>query len=126
MNTYYGVFGGAYSGVIDIVLAFLSWSIVWRLQMKRKEKIGVAVAMSMGVFAGCAAFVKCSKLLLLLNGDFTYEGYNLVIWGASEVAITFMAASIPVLRVLVREVRTMTRRRYGRTGQTHPSKETES
>lgn len=70
VNTYYGVFGGgqsllplalwpwtlltkffgaAYSGVIDIVLAFLSWSIVWRLQMKRKEKIGVAVAMSMGV-----------------------------------------------------------------------------
>jgi hypothetical protein len=39
----------AYSGVMDIVLALLPWSIVWNLQMKKKEKIGVAVAMSMGV-----------------------------------------------------------------------------
>lgn len=36
-----------------------------------------------------------------------------MIWGAVEVAITIVAASIPVLRVLVREVRMATRRRYG-------------
>ena len=38
-----------YSGLSDIILALLPWSIVWKLQMKPKEKIGVAIAMSMGV-----------------------------------------------------------------------------
>ncbi|KAK3385617.1 hypothetical protein B0H63DRAFT_501452 [Podospora didyma] len=113
VNAYYGVFAGVYSGVMDIVLACLPWAIVWKLQMKRKEKIGVGIAMSMGIFAGCAAFVKSSKIPLVLSGDFTYEGYNLVIWGLAEVAVAIMAASIPVLRVLIREVRTATRRRYG-------------
>ena len=38
-----------YSGVMDIVLALLPWTLVWGLQMKRKEKIGISLAMSMGV-----------------------------------------------------------------------------
>jgi hypothetical protein len=31
------------------MLAMLPWKILWRLQMERKEKVGVLVAMSMGV-----------------------------------------------------------------------------
>ena len=38
----------AYCAVMDFTLALLPWRIVWALQMKRVEKIGVAVAMSMG------------------------------------------------------------------------------
>ncbi|KAK4214934.1 hypothetical protein QBC37DRAFT_439838 [Rhypophila decipiens] len=114
VGVYYGIFAGAYSGLMDIVLALLPWSVLWNLQIRRKEKIGIAVAMGMGVFAGGAAIVKCSKIPVMLDGDFTYEGHHLIIWGSAEVAITIMAASIPVLRVLVRELReATTRRRYG-------------
>jgi hypothetical protein len=49
VNIVYGVVAGSYSGLMDIALALLPWTVVWKLQMKRKEKIGVAVAMSMGV-----------------------------------------------------------------------------
>ena len=45
----YGVFAGSLSGVCDITLAMLAWQLVWNLKMQRKEKIGVGVAMSMGV-----------------------------------------------------------------------------
>jgi hypothetical protein len=38
-----------YSGAMDIVLAVVPWKIIWALTMNRKEKIGVMVAMSMGV-----------------------------------------------------------------------------
>jgi hypothetical protein len=38
-----------YSGVMDFVLALLPWKVIWKLQMKRKEKAGVAIAMSMGI-----------------------------------------------------------------------------
>lgn len=38
-----------YSALMDFVLALLPWKIVWNLQMKKKEKFGVATAMSLGV-----------------------------------------------------------------------------
>lgn len=39
----------AYSGIMDVVLAVIPWAILKDLQIKRKEKIGIAVAMSLGV-----------------------------------------------------------------------------
>ncbi|GKT94413.1 integral membrane protein [Colletotrichum tofieldiae] len=61
------------------------------LQMKIQEKIGVGVAMSMGLF-------------------------ELAIWGTCESGVTIMAASIPVLRVLVRDVASTARKYYGSSG----------
>jgi hypothetical protein len=39
----------AYSAAMDFTLALLPWKLIWGLQMKKKEKVGVAVAMSCGV-----------------------------------------------------------------------------
>jgi len=39
----------AYSGVMDLCLAFIPWTLIWGMTMRRKEKIAVAIAMSMGV-----------------------------------------------------------------------------
>jgi hypothetical protein len=49
VGVYYGVFAAAYSGLMDLMLAMLPWAVVWKLQMGRKEKIGVGIAMGMGV-----------------------------------------------------------------------------
>ena len=38
-----------YSAAMDLTLALLPWTLVWKLQMKPAEKVGVAIAMSMGV-----------------------------------------------------------------------------
>jgi hypothetical protein len=45
----YGMFAAIFSGSMDIVLSLLPWKLLWGLQMKRQEKIGAALAMSMGV-----------------------------------------------------------------------------
>lgn len=34
---------------MDILLALLPWRMIWKLQMKKKEKVAIALAMSMGV-----------------------------------------------------------------------------
>jgi hypothetical protein len=39
----------AYSAFMDITLSILPWKILWSLHMQKKEKIGVIVAMSMGL-----------------------------------------------------------------------------
>jgi hypothetical protein len=49
VNVVYGIITGVYSGLADWALALLPWKVIWGLQMARKEKIGVGVAMSMGM-----------------------------------------------------------------------------
>ncbi|KAK3326991.1 hypothetical protein B0T19DRAFT_420540 [Cercophora scortea] len=101
----YGIFTSAYSGILDLVLAIIPWKIIMNLQMHTREKFGVALAMSMGVFAAASAFIKCSSLPQLGSRDFPHEGVPLVIWGVAEAAVTIMASSVPMLRILVRTVR---------------------
>ncbi|KAK0752652.1 hypothetical protein B0T18DRAFT_305977, partial [Schizothecium vesticola] len=108
----YATFAGAYSAAMDFVLAFIPWPLIWSLQLKKKEKLGVAVAMSLGVIAGATATMKCLAIQTIAQGDFTYYGASLVIWGNAEVATTIMAASIPVLRVLFIQIKTSAERYY--------------
>ncbi|KAK3985221.1 hypothetical protein QBC44DRAFT_405361, partial [Cladorrhinum sp. PSN332] len=99
----YGMFAAGYSALTDIVLALLPWKIVWNLQMEQREKIGVALAMSLGVFAGATALVKTTVIPSLASPDFSCE------YDTAESAVTIVAASIPVLRTLFRDLHTFSR-----------------
>ncbi|KAH8897992.1 hypothetical protein GQ53DRAFT_593950, partial [Thozetella sp. PMI_491] len=103
VNTYetYSLFVASYSAFMDLVLALLPTVIVWNLQMKLKEKIGVAVAMSMGVFGGITAAVKAYQIYTFSDPDSSYALVSPIIWGTAEANITIIAASIPVLRSLI-------------------------
>ncbi|SPN96642.1 uncharacterized protein DNG_00163 [Cephalotrichum gorgonifer] len=113
---HFNMFSGVYSGFMDCLLAILPWPIVLTLQMQTREKFGVALAMSMGVLAGATAFIKCAKIPLLVGADFNFKGWELVAWGVTETAVTIIAASIPVLRVLVRRLRSSAGGRYDSPG----------
>ncbi|KAK4459467.1 hypothetical protein QBC42DRAFT_231687 [Cladorrhinum samala] len=102
MTLTYNIFSCVYSAVMDVALAFLPWKFLWELQMSRKEKIGVVVAMSMGVFAGAAAAIKSSTFLGFNQNADPTASVPLVIWGNAEAAICIIAASIPILRALAR------------------------
>ena len=67
---HYDIFSASYSAFMDLIMAILPWRFLWKLQMHRKEKIGVGLAMSMGVFASATAIVKTSKLPHMLEPDF--------------------------------------------------------
>ncbi|CAN8099817.1 unnamed protein product [Discula destructiva] len=49
VRTDYNVFAGVYAGIMDIVLALLPWTILPKLQIKFKEKVGIGLAMSLGI-----------------------------------------------------------------------------
>ncbi|KAK0714113.1 hypothetical protein B0T26DRAFT_651094 [Lasiosphaeria miniovina] len=83
----YNMFSCVYSATMDVLLAFLPWKYIWSLEMSKKERIGVVVAMSMGVL-----YVHWCP----------FASVNLLTWGNAESAICIMAASIPILRALVR------------------------
>jgi len=56
---------------MDLILAMVPWKVIWKLPMKPREKVGIALAMSMGVFAAATAFVKSAKIPKVAAGDFT-------------------------------------------------------
>lgn len=104
MIVQYAVFAAAYSAGMDFVLAIVPWTVIMKLQMKLKEKIGVAICMSLGFIAGGTSIMRCLKTPLISSTDLSYEAGQLSIWTVAEISTTIMAASIPVLRILVRRV----------------------
>jgi len=117
----YGIFNAAWCAVADFYLALLPWTLVWDLKMRTREKIGVGIAMSMGLLyvslnshfacphtnintrAGVCAIVKGVYIIQLRQADFSYNGKDVTIWTAVETAVAIIGASIPVLRVFFRE-----------------------
>ncbi|KAK7932525.1 Satratoxin biosynthesis SC1 cluster protein 4 [Apiospora marii] len=87
-----------WSGVMDIILAILPMPVILGLQMNKREKLGVAIALSFMVFT-----------------DPTYDIAPVVVYGTAEIAVTMIAACIPVLRVLIRDVSRAGTIRYGHT-----------
>ncbi|PKS11250.1 hypothetical protein jhhlp_003011 [Lomentospora prolificans] len=100
----YSIFAGAFSGAVDLALALLPWYLIWGMRMDIRERLGITVAMSLGVCACAMAILKCIAIPALAKGDYPFDIVPLVVWGNAEVATTIMAASIPVLRVLIRDV----------------------
>ncbi|KAI1336865.1 hypothetical protein F5Y15DRAFT_392436 [Xylariaceae sp. FL0016] len=111
----YQLFAVYYSSIMDFVLALLPWKILMGMAMLRREKIGVAVAMSMAAVAGVTGIVKAVEVTHIPSLDITYDRVNLTIWTTTEPAVTIMAASIPILRMLYHELRS-SHRDYFRSG----------
>ncbi|KAF2191841.1 hypothetical protein K469DRAFT_804852, partial [Zopfia rhizophila CBS 207.26] len=99
----FSIFAGSYSVLMDFMLATCPWLIIRHLQMNTKEKLGVIVAMSLGFLAGVTAAIKTSFLPSTQEWtDSTYALADLLIWALAESAVTIIAASIPFLRVLIK------------------------
>ncbi|KAI8940708.1 hypothetical protein NX059_001974 [Plenodomus lindquistii] len=99
----YGIFNAAWCAVADFALALIPWKLIWGLQLQMREKIGIGIAMSMGILAGICAIVKGIYIVQLRQQDFFYNGKDVTIWTVVETATAIIAASIPVLRVFFKE-----------------------
>ncbi|KAJ3580275.1 hypothetical protein NPX13_g278 [Xylaria arbuscula] len=102
----FAIFGGSFSAAVDFVFALVPWFLVRNLNMKRAEKLGVAIAMSFGTIAGITALIRTVFLPSLASSTFSTKATTLVIWYVAEPATTIIAASIPVLRALIKELHT--------------------
>ncbi|KAJ8113021.1 hypothetical protein OPT61_g4754 [Boeremia exigua] len=117
---YFCIFVGAYSSLMDFLLAICPWIIIHKLQMRRREKWSIIFAMSLGCLAGVACIVKTTYLPLIGTwADFTYNIADVLIWAMTESAITIVAASIPFMRLMMQDLTSRggsRGRSYGNTG----------
>ncbi|KAK6836267.1 hypothetical protein PG987_006762 [Apiospora arundinis] len=73
--------------------------------MRMREKIGTAVAMSLGLLAGVFAILQIKGTVALSGTNYTaYKLAKLAIVTSAEPTMTIVAASIPVLRILLRDL----------------------
>lgn len=99
------IFVGSYSAFADFLLAGIAWVMIWNLRINKKEKVGVAIAMSLGFLAGIGAAIKTSYILDIAQWkDFSFSCFTFLIWTSAEAALTVVATSIPYLRHLVNDI----------------------
>lgn len=61
--------GMVWCSTMDFVLAMVPWHIIWHTPLQRKEKIGVGLAMSVGILAGICGLLKAAYLYETRGAD---------------------------------------------------------
>ncbi|CRK11726.1 hypothetical protein BN1723_009478 [Verticillium longisporum] len=82
----FAFFSAVYSALCDFILALLPWRMTFNLQMKRSERLGIDLALSMGVIAGITGVMKAyygSKLLQVRHPNYAYN--QAVYWICARV-----------------------------------------
>jgi hypothetical protein len=115
--------GNVYNIIMDFILAVFPWVITWNLDMRRVEKIGLCVAMSLvrlfkyapilhsltfaqGMFVAIVSAVRTGWKDEGNVKDEWYFWRNSNIWYSSEIVGTIIVQCIPVLRPLLRDIKT--------------------
>jgi hypothetical protein len=85
----------------DILFALLPLMFIYKIQRPFREKIVLAILMSLGLVASAAAIAKVVILSRLpTSGDPTWVGADAFIWTNLEESIGMMAACITMLKSL--------------------------
>ncbi|RMZ70468.1 integral membrane [Pyrenophora seminiperda CCB06] len=100
--------GNIYNIVMDFVLAVFPWIITWNLDMRKVEKVGLCVAMSLGMVIAVISAVRTSWKDEGNQKDEWYFWRNAHsnIWYSSEIVGTIIVQCVPVLRPLLRDLKT--------------------
>ncbi|KAI1503589.1 hypothetical protein F5X99DRAFT_374875 [Biscogniauxia marginata] len=113
-------FGNVYNIAMDFVLAIFPWLVVWKLKMSRWEKVGLCWTMSLGVFV---AMISAARVAWTTSpNNERYDDYYFwrqglgMVWYSAEVAGTIIVQSIPVMRPMLHEMKSLLEsRRVGDT-----------
>ncbi|KAK8030222.1 hypothetical protein PG993_011513 [Apiospora rasikravindrae] len=81
--------------VADLFFAILPWIFIWKLNIPRREKIILAVSLSLGIFAAAAG----AKRIMEVKGVRDVP-VGVIVWSQVETAATLVCVGIPVCRPL--------------------------
>ncbi|KAK6851929.1 hypothetical protein PG995_012054 [Apiospora arundinis] len=98
------LFGRSFSAFVDFYLAAYPSIVLYKLQMARRKKIALSIALGLGVVSGGVAIYKTVVLLALADPDFTYATANITIWTLIEGNTIVIASSIPILQPLINKI----------------------
>lgn len=85
----------------DLVLSFVPITFIRKLNRPRREKIFLAMLMSMGLFASLFAILRTVTLRNFTKDDFFRGQVMPTLWGTLELEVALIAATVPTLRNFV-------------------------
>ncbi|KAI1078020.1 hypothetical protein F5B20DRAFT_250731 [Whalleya microplaca] len=89
-----------YGGVVDVLLALFPWLIIRKLKLRTREKIGAVLAMSLGSLTGVVSMLR-AIIQFSQSTNRYYQASFVAIFNIMEPAVTIIAQTIPMFRVLV-------------------------
>ncbi|KAL5119843.1 hypothetical protein ACEQ8H_002204 [Pleosporales sp. CAS-2024a] len=100
--------GNVYNVIMDFILAAFPWVLTWKLEMRKSEKIGLCITMSLGMFVAIIAAIRINWKDAGNQKDAWYFWRNAHsnIWYSSEIVGTIIVQCIPVLRPLLCNIHT--------------------
>ncbi|KAL2163943.1 hypothetical protein VTH06DRAFT_3156 [Thermothelomyces fergusii] len=85
----------------DVIILALPIQQVWKLQLRRPEKVGVTIAFCLGFFVVFASAYRFSVLFTYTNTDPTYSLAPTVGWTAIEMSAGIVSACLPTIGPVV-------------------------
>ncbi|TPX09367.1 uncharacterized protein E0L32_009411 [Thyridium curvatum] len=100
--------GNVYNIIMDFIFAFIPWLVLKPLGLKKMEKIGLGLTMSLGMIVAIVAAVRVSWKNDENGRDEWFFWRNGVaqVWYNSEITGTIIVQCIPVLRSLAKDIHT--------------------
>ncbi|KAI1322534.1 hypothetical protein F5Y16DRAFT_404400 [Xylariaceae sp. FL0255] len=92
------------SCVFDLYLTVLPWKVVYGLDLKKFDKIGLAIALSFGCFSLTCGLIRMAMLVhayMTIQPQYAPTGF---VWNYCEPLFTIMAACVPILRKVVLDI----------------------
>ncbi|KAI7307454.1 hypothetical protein KC340_g11389 [Hortaea werneckii] len=89
---------------MDLYLAVYPATVLWKLQMNMKKKLGLSAALGFGIVATIVAAYKCTKLPGLAGADYSWATSEMLIWTCVEGSTIIIAACIPIMQPLLRMI----------------------
>ena len=100
--------GNVYNIIMDFVLAAFPWVLTWNLDMRKVEKIGLCITMSLGMVVAIVSAVRTNwkDEGNVKDAWYFWRNAHSNIWYSSEIVGTIIVQCIPVLRPLLRDMHT--------------------
>ncbi|KAF6826622.1 hypothetical protein CPLU01_09573 [Colletotrichum plurivorum] len=100
--------GNVYNIIMDFIFASFPWLITRSLEMRRAEKVGLCITMSLGMIVAIVSAIRVSWKDDGNDRDpwYIYRNGMSQIWYSSEITGTIIVQCIPILRPILREIHT--------------------
>ncbi|KAF1934748.1 hypothetical protein EJ02DRAFT_167359 [Clathrospora elynae] len=96
-----GVFNSSVNIATDLLFALIPIPMVWKLQVTLRTRIGLALILSLGLFASAVAIYKTPiQYNFFKETDFSGHGAWYYIWQQIEMHVGILAACLPTLKSL--------------------------
>jgi hypothetical protein len=109
---------------MDFAFSILPWSVILRLNMKRKEKFTVLSGLSLGILAGVCSSIRTYELQTLSShAEYVFDTAPMLLWSTTEILVTIICACVPVLRPLYIQLRHRSHNDSSSGGRSYPLKD---